>query len=541
MFKVLIIDDEPIIRKGLKNIIHWKQFNCEICGEAADGLEGRELIKKHVPDIIITDIRMPEADGLTMIREIKDMVPVGKIIILTGYRNFDYVHEAIKLGAFDFLLKPSKIEELTAVINRAVKELKFQCDRTEEFDKLKRLFEQNIPVLREKFLYDIIYELNTDESEILAKMELFNMKIDSFKLVVVEDDSADDEKNSVNQYDKHLYQFGIINTFEEIFSDFFQVINISLSNKRVAFILQNLSKEEEVSNTINDKSAQLQEIIKNCFGFTVTIAISSEGTGPLQLPQKLKECHDALEHKFYIGSNSIIDYKDLNSFFKYEDYTILEKYQKSLLENIKSGNEDIVKAKLKNIFEYIRGLSSINKEYFRNFYWNTISSVNSIRISISNADNEKPFDKNKDISSLYKLIEKCEDLADLEDVLEEVALRVAAKVNNFNNKSLKLVLRKAADYIQEHYKEQITLNEVAENVYVSTYYISRMFKKEMGKNFVDYLNEIRIEKAKELLKDVRFKTYEVAEMVGIPDAHYFSKLFKKHASVTPSEYREQQK
>lgn len=541
MFKVLIIDDEPIIRKGLKNIIHWKQFNCEICGEAADGLEGRELIKKHVPDIIITDIRMPEVDGLTMIREIKDMVPGVKIIILTGYRNFDYVHEAIRLGAFDFLLKPSKIEELTAVINRAVKELKFQCDRTEEFNKLKRLFEQNIPVLREKFLYDIIYELNTDESEILAKMELFNMKIDSFKLVVVEDDGADDEENSVNQYDKHLYQFGIINTFEEIFSDIFQVINISLSNKRVAFILQNPNKKEEVSNTINDKSAQLQEIIKNCFGFTVTIAISSEGTGPPQLPQKLKECHDALEHKFYIGSNSIIDYKDLNSFFKYEDYTILEKYQKSLLENIKSGNEDIVKAKLKNISEYIRGLNSINKEYFRNFYWNTISSINSIRISISNADNEKPFDKNKDISSLYKLIEKCEDLADLEGVLEEVALRVAAKVNNFNNKSLKLVLRKAVDYIQEHYKEQITLNEVAENVYVSTYYISRMFKKEMGKNFVDYLNEIRIEKAKELLKDVRFKTYEVAEMVGIPDAHYFSKLFKKHASVTPSEYREQQK
>jgi two-component system response regulator YesN len=156
MFKVLIIDDEPIIRKGLRNIINWKNFGCEVCGEAADGLEGIELIRKLLPDIIITDIKMPETDGLTMLREIKDSVPDSKIIILTGHRDFDYVHEALKIGAFDFLLKPSKIEELTSVIARAVKELKFKKERSEEIEKLSMLFTQNISVLREKFLYDVI-------------------------------------------------------------------------------------------------------------------------------------------------------------------------------------------------------------------------------------------------------------------------------------------------------------------------------------------------------------------------------------------------
>ena len=154
MFKVIIIDDEPIIRKGLKNIINWKQFDCTVCAEASDGEEGKQLIEAHRPDILITDIRMPEMDGLNMIRDVKSYIPNCKIIILTGYRDFDYVQEAIKLGAFDFVLKPSKIEELAAVVKRAVEELKYQRNRAEEMDKLKRLFEQNIPVLREKFLYD---------------------------------------------------------------------------------------------------------------------------------------------------------------------------------------------------------------------------------------------------------------------------------------------------------------------------------------------------------------------------------------------------
>jgi two-component system response regulator YesN len=536
MFKVLIIDDEPIIRKGLKNIVNWKQYECEVCGEASDGAEGRELIRKLLPDIVITDIKMPETDGLTMIRQIKEDIPGSKIIILTGYRDFDYVHEAIKIGAFDYILKPSKIEELTAIIGKAVRELKFQRERNEEINKLKKLFEQNIPILKEKLLYDIIHEINTNEDEISAKMELFGMRIKKFVLVMIENDGDEEEEKLISQYDRHLYQFGIINMFDEVFSENFSVTSIALNERDVAFVLQPVSDTEIYMEMINKKSAYLQEIIQNCFGFTVTMAVSNEGSGPMQLPLRLRECREALEHKFYLGSNSIIFYNDINTFFKYEDYSLLEKHQKVLMEGIKTGNERIVKAKLNDILIYTVNLKNSNKEYLKNFFWNTISSINSIRISIAAADNDKRAEV-RDIGSLYSMIEKCDDIKLLNSVLEDIALSVASKVNNFNSKSVKLILRKAMDYLQAHYNEQVTLNEVADHAFVSTYYISRMFKKELGKNFVDYLNEIRIEKAKELLKDIRYKTYEVADMVGIPDAHYFSRLFKKYEGLTPTEYR----
>ncbi|MGE5614085.1 MAG: response regulator transcription factor [Bacillota bacterium] len=537
MFKVLIIDDEPIIRKGLKNIIDWRNFGCEVCGEAADGLDGREMIKKLLPDIIITDIRMPEADGLSMIREIKDIVPESKIIILTGHREFDYAHEALKIGIFDFLLKPSKIEEITSVISRAVKELKFRRERAEEFEKLNRLFMQNISVLRERLLYDVIYGINTDEKDILQKLELFNFKVKDFHLLVVQNDE-DEGGREISQRDRHLYQFGIINTFGEVFSDMFEIAHITLNNIGIAFLVMPLDggtgNDQE---TLGRKCAYLQDIIRNCFGFTVSIAISSKGTAPTQLPQKFNECREALQHKFYLGNDSVIFHNDIETFFKYDDHSMLEKHQRALIEGIKSGNETSVGERLKDILSYMKSMEPAGKDFIKGFFRNTISSIYNIRTSLmSGEDGRRP--EFSELTGLYDLVEKCTNMDDLYALLEDSAWSVTRKVRNYNNRSIKLVLRKAVEYLQEHYHEQVTLNEVARHLFVSTCYISRMFTRELGKSFVDCLNEIRMEKARELLKDVRLKTYEVAEKVGIPDAHYFSRIFKKYTGVTPTEYRE---
>ncbi len=535
MYKVLIIDDESIIRKGIKNIINWKQLDCEVCADACDGIEGIELIKKYLPEVIITDIRMPGMDGLEMIKQAKEIVPNTKIIILTGYRDFDYVQKAIKCGAFDFLLKPSKIEELTSVLAKAVNELNEQKDKHNEIERFRMLFEQNIPVLREKLLYDIIYGLNTSENEIYEKMKLFDISIRNFVLVVMENDYNDKSNSSL--YDKHLYQFGIVKSFEEIFAENYEVLSIMLSSNRVGFIIQKSDNLLLDIEKVSEKCAYLQEVINNGFGFTVTIAVSSNGKEALELPDKLKECLGSLEYKSYMGENSIIQYSDLNSFFRYEDYSTLDKYQKQIIENIKSGNETGVRENTKLISDYLTN-NNINIHYMRNFYYTTLSSINNIRISVSSVDTDRKYSEGEDIASLIKLIEKTDKAEELNSLLEEVSIKIASKVNSFNNKSIKLILRKAIDYIQEHYNEQVTLNEVAENIYVSTFYISRMFKKELGKSFVDYLNDVRIDKAKELLKDVKYKTYEVAEKVGISDPHYFSKLFKKYSGMTPSEYRD---
>lgn len=534
MFKVMIIDDETIIRTGIKNIINWKQFECKICAEASDGEEGAALIKQHSPDIIITDIRMPGIDGLKMINEIKDLVPNCRIIVLTGYRDFDYVQEAIKLGVFDFVLKPTKIEELTAVIDRAVNELKALKSKEEEFSKLKKLFEQNIPVLKEKFLYDLIYEIYPSSEDVLSRADLLGIDLFPFLLLVVEIDV--DENAKISQYDRNLYQFGIINTFMDVFSDSFKVTNIPLNDVAVAFILE-IKGSVDYLTLINNKCDYLQELLTNCFGITVTIAVSSEGREIMQLSEKYRECMEALERKFYIGNNTVIYHEDIKGFFKYVDYSPLEKNQKLLLEGIKTGNEGIVSQKLEDIFEYINNNDHIDMNYLRNYYWNIITYINNIRLSVAQASNDRSVE-GINIISVHNIISESQSVQELNELVREVCRSITAKINNYNNKSIKLVLRKAINYIQKHYKEQITLNIVAEHVYVSTSYLSRMFKKELGINFIDYLNGLRIEKAKELLMDPKYKTYEVAEKVGINDAHYFSRLFKKYVGISPTEFKD---
>lgn len=541
MFKVLIVDDEPIIRKGIRNIVNWDIFGCEVCGEAGDGLDGSELIKKTRPDILITDIRMPEVDGLSMIADIKEIVPDCKIIILTGYRDFDYAHEALKLGAFDYILKPTKIEELNSVIARAVKELRFKYDKESEMEKIRRTYEKNLPFIKEKLLYNMLY--GTFDENILAQNEALGIVIDRFLLGIVEIDEParinekqeSEQDGAVRIADSQLYQFGMISTVEEIFSELFTVHCVSISSQRVAFVLVLGENAEIRQDEINAKCTYLQNIIQNCFGFTVSVALSTIGAGCGMLPEKLKECLEALEHKFYLGSNCVIFYKDLNSFFKYADYSALTEKQKLLVDSVKAGNLEAVDKDFRALSETVNSLGSADKEYVKNFYFNTISLINSIRVSLSASDKQE---NEVTLANLYKLIEKCDNLSDLNAVLEDATRQTVAKVNEFNNNNMKLLMRKAVDYLAKHYAEQITLNQVADKLYVSNFYLSRMFKKELGINFIDYLNDLRIEKAKELLSDARYKTYEVAEAVGVPNSHYFSKLFRKHVGMTASEYRE---
>ncbi|MGE5679087.1 MAG: response regulator transcription factor, partial [Pseudomonadota bacterium] len=530
MFKVLIVDDEAIIRKGLKNIIDWKSLDCEICGEASDGIEGIRLIRELYPHIIITDINMPEIDGLKMIREVKQQLPLSKIIILTGYRDFEYIQEAIRLGAFDYVLKPSKIEDLTNILKKAVSELQCGCMLEEELINLRKHFESKIPVLRQKLLYDIMFRINTKQEEMLEELNIYGLSVDEFSIMAVETDE-DGQESLKSQYEKHLYQFGIINTFQEMLGASFTIADVPINNRTILFLIQPKEADGgDIFASLYKDAVSLQELVKNCFSFTVTISISTKGKGAMQLSDKAKEALEALDYKFYMGKNTVILYDDLKSFYKTTDFSILENYERSLVQKVKSGNGESVSQVLKDIIKCINECK-LEKESIKKFYWNAISMIYALPTAIK-ADEESI--NSRGITDIYAALDQCHSTIEMNTILSELSLSIANRINSYNRKTINSTLQKAMDYIKQNYNEAITLNEVAEHTYVSIYYLSRMFTKELGKNYVDYLNEVRIEKAKEYLKDSCYKTYEIAELVGIKDAHYFSKIFKKYTGVTPS-------
>lgn len=533
MFKVLIVDDEPFIRKGLVNIIHWKSFDCEVCGEGADGVEGLELMESLKPDIVFVDINMPEINGLEMIRLGKERLPKSKFVILTGYRDFSYLQEAIKIGAYDYILKPSKIEEISEILKRAVMELKYEQAQEIEQQKLKEKFEESIPILKEKMLFDLINGYSMPEQELKYNLRLYQLELDAFVVLYARMDEENLKENQKDQ--RYLYQFGLINTFTDLFGDYCHVEKVILDPNKIAFILSSQTGPLFDLDRIASIAGNVQQLVENCFDFTVTVAISSVGERAEQIKEKAFECEECLAYRFYMGPNSILLYKDLKGFYKREDLSGLDRYEKQLTLSIQAGDESQVLTTLNELRGEVIAYNA-KPEQIKQYYWTIIYNINHIRLSMKAL--EKSVDeKANDMTSLYKLIDESGSILEIHELVETVAMNIVTRINQYNRQNINVILQQAMTFIKNNYQKSITLQDLASETFVSTYYLSRMFTKELNKNYVDYLNEIRMEAACELLKDPSYKTYEVSELVGISDAHYFSKLFKKYVGVTPTEYR----
>lgn len=412
MYKILIIDDEAIIRRGLKNIIDWESLDCVVCDEAGNGVEAIDKVKTHMPDIIIVDIKMPGMNGIELIKAVKDIVKKCKIIILSGYRDFEYMQSAIKLGAFDYILKPSKVNDIVDVVKRAVGKIKEENQKEHEINKLRDDAESSIKALQNKFLYELLVTEEVNKEEIEKERSICGLEINGYRVITVRIFNVDNDSENFRIQ-------GISELFKESFESIGSILSSELSRDKFVYIVQ-YEESTEQDNEIEKKLDEFIKQVNEYYSFKIYAGISEYGNGLFELNNRLNESLMDLNLK-----KSDIGYKD-----------------------IKEEKKDMKESKV---------------------------------ISLS--------------------------------------------------------IRKTLDYINEHYSQNITLNDMAEYNGISPYYLSRLFTKETGKNFVDYVNEVRIKKAKELLREDNYKYYEIAEMVGINDSHYFSKIFKKYTGITPSEYK----
>ncbi len=503
-YKVALIDDEPIIRKGLKNIIDWEQFNCEVVAEARDGFEGLKAIETHSPDIVFTDIKMPEMTGLEMLSELSDSQRNAKYIVLTGFRDFEYVKEALILGAFDFLLKPTKLNDIKKVVGRAVAELDMQKNKNDVVSKLEARYRQNLPVLREKFLYDIMMGIVTNDEEIELSQAEMGLEISNFVMLVV----------STAMSGEQAKNFGALHTFSEMLGEEYDIIPVAITNKKSAFIVK-LPKDSEL---LYSKCLQLQSMMCESFGMCICIAVSEPASGINKILSCYTQCQKVERLMGVMGEDAFMLYSDIKGDAeKYNDDKLLSK-GRIIVDTIKSGAQDAEEAWcITDLEADLRRRDSVG-ESERAIVLQIIDSMLTVAPKASTIDREK-------------------DVFGLIDEMRKIYKSTVAENVTASHSNMKLVLKKAVEFLELNYSRPLTLRQVADSVFVSPFYISRMFSRQLGKTMTEYLNGIRIKKACELLSDVEYKVYQVGEMVGIPDAHYFSRLFKKQVGVTPTEYR----
>lgn len=526
MFKVLIIDDEPMVRKGLVKVVKWEKMGCQVIGEASNGKEGMEMIKTFHPEIIITDINMPEVDGLQMIRETLSESEKSKIIILTGYRDFDYIHEALQLGAFEYLLKPSKLDEIIKVVNQAVTELKY-LDQAEETKAIwQSKYKKAIPILKEKLFKDIISRVEILDDERKMELEALGVQLELYYVMLFEIDSPKDI------HERQMNKFGVINTFEELMSDEYTFQKVDIGNNRVMFVVSVDHKDELIP--ISQLLEEMIEICAKCFDLSVTVAISSLGERIDVLARMAQEALTAIDHSFYLGKETLILFDDLR-IVSYADINELEPLALQMMKAIKLGDLEGTR----EVIHQIEIVATENKAYhhveMESFLVRCIYDI--YNYVLIDGHGEGTFDE-IDPVALHNEIQGAIQYTDFLNILKRIAFQIASDSNHLKRANISHIIQDAVQYIREHFQDSITLNDISEHVNISTYYLSRMFKKEMGKNISEYLVELRIEQAKVLLKTSDHKLYEIADEVGIPDPHYFSRLFKKHLGISPSQYRE---
>ena len=201
MYKVIIVDDEHMIRQGLSSMVNWEKYGCQVCAEATDGSEAQPLIRQYKPEILFTDIKMNEMDGLTMIRGIKETVPDCKIIVMTGYREFDYAKEAISMGVFEFLLKPMELERIHEVLGRAVDKLRQEQALKEEMEQYQTEIALSRQVFMERTFYEILYGITKTEAVVRERLEACGIRDGACVLAIAELDGGADGTEERSLYD----------------------------------------------------------------------------------------------------------------------------------------------------------------------------------------------------------------------------------------------------------------------------------------------------------------------------------------------------
>ncbi|MDF2614421.1 MAG: two component transcriptional regulator, AraC family [Clostridia bacterium] len=530
MLKTIIIDDEELIREGLLTTIDWKSLGYEVVGQASDGEEAIELIQNLLPDVIITDIRMPFMNGLELLEFIKPMLPHSFVVIISGHDEFQYAQKALQLGAYDYLLKPFDLDYFHKML------VKIKYEHTLLKKSSKGLSDNHLSTLQTHFIEDLIYN-KVDLHEIEKKAEEYKLKELTHQYLLLMVIQLDNYHLSIAQYN-----FDEIN---DIHKQFYEQIHHAAKSIKNLYMVEGKSGDcilclsSKDINILKDYSKSLplslKKEIESHMNFTVTIAISNIRQGIKELPETYKQTLEILSYRFIAGYSQILYSENMKKEDKIGfNYPQTDYNSEKFIAYIKAGNDE-------DISEYIDSLFNDLVAHGHNSSLFIIMFVTSIYVQILNLlgtmdySIESIFPNPLDI---YRSLTASQNIMDTKNVLKDVSLKVSHYLSSKRTSKLSSLIRKAKNYIDANYSStDLTLQAVAEHVNMGVCYFSSVFKQETDETFINYVTKVRIEKAKELLATSEYKSYEVSYMVGYNNPTYFSTIFKKMTGIPPSQYK----
>nr|WP_281363497.1 response regulator [Paenibacillus lemnae] len=514
-----MVDDEPMILRSLKVAIPWEELSMEVVGEARSGEAALALVREMQPHIMISDIRMPGMDGISLMKEVMMEHPQLIFIFISGYGEFEYAREALREGAFDYLLKPIDHDELTETVRKAQVSLQKQAEN----DKLMNSIQTLSLLARERMFTELI---EGSRSPLLDMQWLSHNELDQcWYMAVLQLDQYEKLERKWSRDEKRLWLFAIRNILEEWFEQSGGLTVFPFRSGEWLLLFPEGYKEHQ-----EKLGQELISLIKRNTKLSASIGFSRTMAGMERLGEAYETAVGALYQRFYADSEGVYwAAPSRDSTIEHGSYP--KQLEADMLESIRTLDRERMMHLADELKVYLehhgfqrhaaeRILVELSVVLFRQFRhmktggdWSLEGHLQDIHVAGTL----------KDMIVVLKLA--------LERWIQESMTRPAKE-------DVHSVIHKAQVYIDEHYQKDLAIEEVSEITELSISHFCMLFKQVTGYTFVEYLTHCRIEKAKMILKNSQVKVYQVAPLIGYQDPRYFTQVFKKITGQTPSEYRE---
>ncbi|MCI9133077.1 MAG: response regulator [Lachnospiraceae bacterium] len=531
LYRIMLVDDEEEVRKAMIRKMDWEELGFTVVGDAENGEDALEKLEQLEPDVIMTDIRMPYMDGLTLISRIREQYPFMKILIFSGYDDFEYAKQAIKLHVTEYILKPVNGQELAEILKRVRISLDEEIEQRRNISTLQESYQNSLPILRELFLNDLVSR-TADVSGMAPKLKEYGIDIlDACRwlVAVIHVEHVEQTEKGVLSQHQELIPISVRSLVEDHLRDYcrFAVFN-SPEGITVIGAVDKENKETGLINLFGDICKESMRLLE--VAITVGVGHSCHTLG--EIGRSYQSAVDALGYRAIVGVGRAIYINDVEPVSRGK-LQLDAKGEAQLTAAIKFGPEELIG----NVLRELAGRMDDAKAHASQHQVYMLTIVNCLIRLMQQYD----LDMGEMFGSQERYEERMRGICQKESFAEElipVACRMNEALNRERDNTTRKVILEAKDFIQKNYADpELSVDTLCRQLHMSPAYFSTVFKKETGQTYVNYLTEVRLQKAEELLQETDDKTYEIAQKVGYQEQNYFSYVFKKRYGVSPTKYR----
>ena len=542
LYRIILVDDEEEVRKSIIRKIDWTAVGFAVVGDAENGEDALEKIENLEPDVVLTDIRMPYMDGLTLAERIRQKYPSMKIVIFSGYDDFEYAKQAIKLNVTEYILKPVNVEELTAILKRIKTNLDEEIEQKRNVNLLRENYKRSLPILREQFLKDLISR-PMDGETVQTLLREYDIPLAGAKKWIaiaveleLEQELTQEEAPLPLHEEKNLIPISVMQILSENLKPSYRFSLLSFSGSADAKIagiaaIDENNSQTELINILGDICKEIRKTLK----VPVTIGIGHSAQKLENISRSFQSALDALGYRSVVGTGSTIYINDVEPGIGGKLQFGSEE-ESALIQAIKFGPEEKIRETVRGIVDRMneaRVHARQQQAYILSVANCMIQLIQKYDLNMEEIFAEDPLGPDP-----FTVIQSMLNRENFSRWLYQTALKINNALSRERDYAARQVIEKAKQYIMDNYQDPgLSVEQICRYLHMSPAYFSTMFKKATGQTYIAYLTEVRLNKAVELLNMTDEKTYVIASQVGYQEQNYFSYVFKKRFGVSPTKFR----